>query len=129
MTLTYTGELVVTSCWCGIHLAVPADLYKEATRVERNVFCPLGHSFVYANTTAKENERLRRELEDARTRLTHARDDADHQRRRVIAYRGVIGKTKKRLAAGICPCCTRTFQNLARHMSMQHPDYVSEPIA
>lgn len=24
-----------------------------------------------------------------------------------------------------CPCCNRTFQNLQRHMTSKHPDYVS----
>jgi len=128
-TMTYTGELIITSCWCGIRLAIPQDLYNEAKRIEKSIYCPLGHTFIYSNTTAKENVRLRRELDDAYTRLTHTRDERDFERRRVIAYKGVIGKTKKRIAAGVCPCCTRTFQNLAKHMSTQHPDYVAEPIA
>jgi hypothetical protein len=122
-TLTYTGQLVVTSCWCGIHLAIPSGLYEEARRVEHGIYCPLGHTFVFGNTTEKENARLRSALADAQTRVAHARDEAEFQRRRVIAYRGVLGKTKKRIAAGVCPCCTRTFQNLARHMAAQHPDY------
>lgn len=36
-TLTYTGTLTITSCWCGIHMAIPNDLYLEGQ-------CPLcGH--------------------------------------------------------------------------------------
>jgi hypothetical protein len=27
------------------------------------------------------------------------------------------------VANGVCPCCNRTFQNLARHMAGKHPDY------
>jgi hypothetical protein len=24
---------------------------------------------------------------------------------------------------GVCPCCKRTFENLARHMKGQHPTF------
>lgn len=34
-----------------------------------------------------------------------------------------LTKTRKRIANGVCPCCHRTFQNLARHMAGQHPAY------
>ena len=125
-TLTYTGELVITSCWCGIRLAIPSDLYRIANvHHNQSVYCPLGHTFVYSNTTEEQNAELRRQLDDTKTRLTHARDERDFERRRVIAYKGVLGKTRKRIAAGVCPCCTRTFQNLRRHMQTQHPDYSS----
>ncbi len=59
-----------------------------------------------------------------RARVVHARDDAEHQRKRVNALRGVVTRTKKRIANGTCPCCTRTFTNLARHIAAKHPDYV-----
>ena len=50
-TLTFTGELVVTTCWCGIAHAVPADLYNWAQLDHsRVVYCPLGHSWVVAGT-------------------------------------------------------------------------------
>lgn len=32
---------------------------------------------------------------------------------------------KTRAAAGVCPCCPRTFVNLRRHLSTKHPEYVS----
>jgi hypothetical protein len=32
-------------------------------------------------------------------------------------------RIKKRVAAGVCPCCNRSFKDLARHMAGQHPDY------
>jgi hypothetical protein len=120
-TMTYTGSLVVLSCWCGIHLAAPDDLYRQASLHGKEIYCPLGHSFGYGDTTEKDNARLRVQLDDERTRVRHAREDADHQRRRVIAYKGVIGKTKKRAAHGICPFCTRTFGNVQRHIEDMHP--------
>lgn len=45
------------------------------------------------------------------------------EQRRSAALRGVLTKTKKRVAAGVCPCCNRTFRDLARHMKGKHPSY------
>lgn len=31
-------------------------------------------------------------------------------------------------ACGVCPCCNRSFTNVRRHMTSQHPDYtIPEP--
>lgn len=129
-TMTYTGELAVTQCWCGIHHAVPASLLAERKRVGGQIFCPLGHSGVFKGT---ENDRLKQQLRDMETRLTHARDERDWERdrrasveRSLAATKGVLTKTRRRVAAGVCPCCHRTFQQLARHMAGQHPEYAAE---
>lgn len=37
--------------------------------------------------------------------------------------RGVVTKTKNRIGKGVCPCCNRTFVELARHIATKHPDY------
>lgn len=37
--------------------------------------------------------------------------------------KGVATRLKNRAAHGVCPCCNRTFQQLARHMSAKHPDF------
>ncbi|HEX9950777.1 MAG TPA: hypothetical protein VGB53_03340 [Rubricoccaceae bacterium] len=43
--------------------------------------------------------------------------EAERQKRRAAAQKGAHTRTKKRIAAGVCPCCNRTFQDLARHMA------------
>jgi hypothetical protein len=126
-TLTYTGQLQVTSCWCGIRLAIPSDLFAMAKRHEgHTVFCPLGHKFVYSNTTEEqlaEERRLRRSAEQrAAARLELLRQEE----RSHAATRGHVTRKKKQLERvknGVCPCCNRSFQNLARHMESKHPEY------
>lgn len=129
-TLTYSGELTVTQCWCGLGHAVPVTLLAEKKRTGGQIFCPLGHSGVFKGS---ENDRLKQQLRDAEARLTHARDERDWERERrhstersLAATKGVLTRTKKRIAAGVCPCCHRTFQQLGRHMAGQHPDYVAD---
>jgi len=43
-----------------------------------------------------------------------------------IAIKGHHTRLKKRIAAGVCPCCNRSFQNLQSHMKNQHPQYLEE---
>ena len=40
--------------------------------------------------------------------------------------KGQVTRIKKRVANGVCPCCNRTFKDLAAHMSTQHPDYIEQ---
>lgn len=37
-------------------------------------------------------------------------------------------RLKKRAAAGTCPCCKRSFSNMATHMRKQHPAYVADNV-
>ena len=37
--------------------------------------------------------------------------------------RGVATRMKNRIKVGVCPCCNRTFQDLAKHMASQHKDF------
>jgi hypothetical protein len=30
---------------------------------------------------------------------------------------------QKRVGNGVCPCCNRTFEDLARHMKVKHREY------
>jgi hypothetical protein len=81
-----------------------------------------------------ENARLKQQVEQARNnekwqreRAERANERADQQARRAAAARGQVTKIKRRVANGVCPCCKRTFSDLARHMAGQHPDYAAAP--
>lgn len=47
----------------------------------------------------------------------------DRMERSAAAQRGVLTRLKNRVAAGVCPCCHRSFKQLSEHMKMKHPDY------
>lgn len=133
-TITYTDSLTVTSCWCGIKVAIPNDLYRQARENGHRVWCPLGHTFVWGET---ETDRLRARAEQLKAdqrwyaqRLNAERDLRLDTERRLSAQRGATTRARNqrdrdrtRVAAGVCPCCNRTFKNLARHMAGQHPDF------
>lgn len=126
-TLTYSGSLVTVTCWCGIRHAVPSELRNYQLRAFNDgksvtgIYCPLGHAHIPSGKT--EAERLRKELADEREwrgRMAAQRDQAEASAR---AYKGAATKARKRSAAAVCPCCSRSFVQLRRHMASKHPDY------
>jgi hypothetical protein len=93
-------------------------------------WCPNGHNLVFRKTEA---EKLRDQLAAAkgredqlRARVTSLDSEVEHQRKRVQGYQGALTKTKKRVGNGLCPCCNRTFKDLAAHMESKHPTYSGE---
>ena len=124
--------LVVIECAnCHMNFEVTGDFQKARINDHKNFMCPNGHSNVYRGQS--EEEKLRQERDRLVQRLAQKDDEIKGQRdrkeaaqRQVVAYKGVVTRTKKRIAGGACPCCNRTFQNLARHMAHQHADYVEK---
>lgn len=132
-TLNYTGTLVITSCWCGIALAIPNDLYRKMQNDSRaNAYCPLGHSFVYAKNEAdRERERADRAERDARLARAArdaARDQAAAAHRSAIAYKGHATRLRNKIANGVCPVagCRRHFDNVQAHIEGQHPEWAAD---
>lgn len=120
----------ITCSECGILFGMPDWYVQERREDHRSFFCPNRHSQYFpakseAEQAKERAEQLSRELAWANTRALRAREEADHQRRRVSAAKGRETKLKRRIANGVCPCCQRTFKDLSRHMSGQHPDYVA----
>jgi len=115
-TIDYTETLVVCHCWCGIALAIPSNLHRVAHEKPTDVYCPLGHVFVWGDTYKEKLERETKRLAATRD-LLHA-EERSHQ-----ATRGHLTRARRRAAAGVCPCCHRHFANVQRHVASQHPTF------
>ena len=116
---------------CGIIFAAPQDFFNERRRgganAEQGWYCPNGHSRVFRETEA---QKLQRELDSARKSLEFEkaqRANAEREReateRRLSAQFGENTKLRKRISHGVCPCCHRTFKQVAAHMAKKHPEY------
>lgn len=122
-------ELVLVTmdcCSCAVVYAMPEYLQERAKRDGNTFYCPNGHPQSY---TKSENDRLREKL-DEQTRVA-TREAQRAANTELIAQTAEAETTKikrklktieKRVHAGVCPCCNRTFQNLARHMATKHKD-------
>jgi len=85
----------------------------------------------YANNN--ENSKLKKELEIAKRNQQFYQNNAAAERearerteRRLAATKGAKTKLRNRIKHGVCPCCTRTFLNLQRHIAHQHPDFQAD---
>lgn len=124
-------NFVSVRCWkCDIVYGMPETFQASRQRDGEGFFCPSGHEAAYKETEA---DKLRRERDKLTQRLAQKDDEIARQRnmrataeRQAAAARGQITKIKKRSSAGTCPCCSRTFSNMAEHMKHQHPEFVAE---
>ena len=121
-------KLVVETCYrCSVPFAMPAEL-KERLLANRgeSFWCPNGHQQHYLGTS--ETDRLKQELESEKRRHAFTRNEVEVQRhqaqlnnRRRLSEKGAKTRLKKRVLAGICPCCSERFPDLAAHAAEKHP--------
>lgn len=117
---------------CGVVWGIP-EKFMELRRIDGKIhFCPNGHEWHYGGET--EAQKLRRELETTRDRLSAERAAKDQARAHAAdlkaslrTTKGVVTKMKKRVASGVCPVadCNRHFVDLERHMASKHADLVA----
>lgn len=129
--VTIVESLVTIACYkCQIRFAVMEGFYKHRRDDHGEFYCPVGHpqAFTGKNATERERDSLRLQIQSANQATERAQTARDMAERRRAAAKGQLTKTRNRIAAGVCPCCNRTFQNLADHMRTQHVGYAaSEP--
>lgn len=140
-TLTYTEQLTVVHCTCGIAFAVPDTLNRRALD-ERgpqgfSLCCPLGHRWHYTGKTEAEKERDKRLRVEAEAARLEAQLDQERARIRTLersraAVQGQVTRARKAAAATRCPVegCQRTFTpiGMQRHINSQHPHWHPEPV-
>jgi hypothetical protein len=116
-----TIEFKMESC-CKCHMVfMMAMSYYRAKKADGSSFyCPVGHAQHYVDT---ELSILRKQME------REQRDAATLRERAIVAEtaqrkaENSIKRLKKRSAAGVCPCCNRTFKELAFHMKSKHAQF------
>ena len=124
-TITRSVDLTTIHCGqCGGTYAI-SEVYREEKWMNGGFwncpYCRVGWGYVES-----ENKRLRDRLAREQHHREQAEEEARQQKRFTAAARGQVTKLKNRVGRGVCPCCNRTFQNLADHMAGQHPDWAPE---
>jgi len=110
-----------TCCNCGMLFAMP-ELIEERRRADHAMFyCPAGHPQHFPGKT--DLEKAREELAKEKQRRDQAEAQANAEREAREKAEKKLKRTQRRAAAGVCPCCTRTFKSLAQHIAAKHPEY------
>lgn len=127
-TFTEVGTFhVVHCCACGMPFALSGDFYQRRMDDGKDWHCPSGHSQHFTDSAVRRLEKAvaaeRAAKERAEAEARWQREQREHAQRRLSASRGVVTRIKNRVGNGVCPCCNRSFANLARHMSGEHPEW------
>jgi hypothetical protein len=128
-TVYYEDSIVIITCsQCCVDFGLGADFQRRRRADHGTFYCPNGHSQYYPQDNAEE--KLRKEKEHLEARLRSEREYTERERQRRLtaerqraAAKGQVTKIKNRVSKGVCPCCNRSFVNVARHMAGQHPEY------
>lgn len=129
VTVYRNVSLVAVECYrCGIIFGLEYEYNSNRLDDKKDWYCPNGHAQHYTGKTEADKLRERLAEQERRTSslredLRYTREQRDAAERRRAAAQGQVTKIKKRVGNGVCPCCNRTFANVARHMASQHPDY------
>jgi rubrerythrin len=125
-------------CECRMPFAM-TKAFQDARLSDRGswFYCPAGHRqwYVGESTEAKairerdiakqQIARAEQEAREATRRAEAAEAEASEQRAVAAKARLATRNIRKRAINGVCPCCTRTFSNVAEHMRKQHPNVVA----
>ena len=107
---------------CSFEFGVSTYTWKRWERENTEFYCPSCRGPM-RHGSQSEADRLRAQARKLEHERDMARRSAAAAKRRASAQKGQVTRLKKRAANGVCPCCNRTFQNLHRHMTSQHPDF------
>jgi hypothetical protein len=129
-------RIVAETCGvCGVQFGLTDSFQRARMEDGESFHCPNGHRIGYSNRN--EVQRLRDEV----ARQKHATEQAQanasfwkgatdraNEREQITARslratKAVVTRTKKKIVAGRCPCCSHQFKNLRDHMAKEHPKY------
>ena len=124
--LAFTVELTEINCGeCSGTYAIN-DRYRRQ-REEKGGFWNCPYCKTSWGYSESQNARLKRELEAERKRKQDALERANIAEAAEQRLAKNVARLKNRVSSGVCPCCTRSFTNLQRHMASKHPDFAADP--
>lgn len=124
-----------TTCWrCKERFGLDDATEAMLRRSGKSFYCPWGHAAVFEDGKT-DLEKAQEEVAELRRQRDRTTQDNAYQlemrlaaERRASAMKGVATRLKNRVAAGVCPCCNRTFENLQRHMTTKHAGFRAEEV-
>ena len=131
MTVLVSIDLVTVECGeCGGVYGIQSRYHRQKRENGGYWNCPYCRCSWGFAKDGSEMAKLKRKLEymeadKDRVQRSLDRERSDHatteSRRR--AEKAAKTRLKNRVSKGVCPCCNRHFENLAKHMASKHPDF------
>jgi hypothetical protein len=103
---------------CGLPYGLPEGFIEQRREDHKSWTCPNGCVRHFAPGKSDKQK-----LADAEHRELALKDQLAAAIRDAETTRAALLRDRARFAAGVCPCCNRSFENVRRHMQAKHPDY------
>lgn len=115
-------------CNCYMPFMMPKYL-KEQALADHSIWfcCPAGHNQHYSGPT--EAQKLKTRLENERREHEKQLQESTNRFLDEVNTRKRFEKQLKRVHKGVCPCCNRSFVNLANHMKTRHPEIAPSAVS
>lgn len=110
---------------CKIEFHVPDYWWQTRQQDHMNFWCPNGHQQHFIEGELEETT-LRRERDRLKQQLAEKDDAIRAHAAATEVIRKKLKRTEKRITAGLCQCCNRSFVNMQRHMKTQHPEFACD---
>ena len=140
MTEVTINLVHVTCCKCGVVFGMSEIMDRKLRNDHSDFYCPAGHPQYFAAKSKLElaQEKLEAKERDlayqreCTERIRRQRDEAERraltEKRVKMRFKNDRDRIKSRVGNGVCPCCNRAFQDLAKHMNHKHPNFkATEP--
>jgi len=129
MSVIYRTETynIIHCAKCSIGFGIPAEFEQKRRSDRQSFYCPSGHSQWFPGKTDEQRVReLQAQIATKNDLLASTQREVEKRYRLQRAAEGKTRAIKRRVAAGVCPCCTRSFQNLKAHMANKHPGFPAD---
>lgn len=109
---------------CGIPFFVPTRWLNDRKNNNGDFHCPNGCSRVF--TGKPEATKLKEELEQLKAEGQKREQELQDRWLDTLNEKNKLEKKLKRVHNGVCPCCSRSFQNLKKHIENKHPELLNK---
>ena len=124
------GHFVGVCFHCKCEMWLPTALHQAASHSQHiSFYCAYGHPQIFAKGET-ELDKMRRERDRLYQQVAQRDDEIKVQGKLIENLKeqrktleGQAVKARTRAKAGVCPCCNRTFRQMALHMRNKHPDF------
>jgi hypothetical protein len=113
---------------CDCEFYISPRMNEQRRKDKQSFYCPNGHAQAFvegeADKLRRERDRLKQEnsrLQENELRLAR---EASELETKLQEAKKKHSEKMRRVHAGNCPHCKRTFSNVARHMKSKHPNVV-----
>ncbi len=129
MTAVLVVEMYTVTCKCGgvyqINEAFRARCYERGA-AWTCPYCATGWGYA-GKGRVQELEAEKAKLEAKLRTATWQQEQTEAERAKAARKADRLEKEQRRdrlrIHNGVCPCCSRTFTALGRHMAAKHPEY------